>query len=967
MSSDDSSIAGASEPDETPAAGGDVADGGDTRYRVDGILGRGGMGEVLLAHDLRLGRDVALKRVALPAVDDARSQRLVREARITAQLEHPNIVPVYDAGARDGGRFYTMRLVRGRPLSSLLADDVADRLGLLRAFATVCDAVAYAHSRGIVHRDLKPTNIMVGDYGEVLVVDWGIAARTADPPPKRPVGTPGYVSPEQARGGGPDPRDDVFSLGCVLHLVLAGAPLRAGSKQTMLDVARATDVGLGPLRAAAAPAELVAIAERALAPPEARYPDASALADDLGRYLDGRRVGAYAYSRLELARRFVSSFRLPLLVALVSAVLLATLGALAWTRTRGAERTARAALARAEATLAWSLDAQAVTALAAGAHPEAEVLAAHALLRAESADARGVLAATRSPAALVVERIEVGPGERVLDTDGAALLVESAGEVVYRRGAQQTRIVADAIAGRLVRGGFAVLGADRALRIHRADGAVLHERPTMSRRIGLRGDPGGEAVLWSDGHDLARVVVDGPASPVETPPCGGGGVEAVALGELGALVACDGRLHVGGASLVTGVRFASAIAVDGGMAAVGSVDGRVALLDLRAGRVVASRSVADAPIEVLALSAGRVVVGPAGGSASLWDLESDSELLRLPGGALTAARSLPGGRLALVGRLTTVVRIEGPVGPRRLYAPEGLASVAVSPDGTRLATARGDGVVDVWSAVTGARISSTRLSDGVVKRVAWSGDGATLGVGLAGEPGSAWIDATTGAARAHERLAVRLRRVVVLGASTLVGAPYAPGLHVWGGAAWRVVETPRAVDLETTPDRAQLVMLAWDGAVLAAGRELVFREVTRDPKAVAVAASDGLATLVVARPRGVTIHRGGGVRVHDAGGRELTDVAVSADGETVALGTRGGAIELVEARTGASLAVLRGHDERVSAVVFAPGGWLVSASWDGTVIRWDLAAARLDAASALRDASRRWGLALDDALRVGNP
>lgn len=162
------------------------------RYTRDGILGKGGMGVVYLAHDHRLGRPVALKEAARAGET---AGRLAAEAMITASLDHPGIVTVHDSGVTEDGRpFYTMRLLRGRPLSVVLAERTAahERLQLVRHYLNACDAVAYAHAEGVVHRDLKPANVMVGGFGETQVVDWGLAARVGAP--GEPVGTPG-VSP----------------------------------------------------------------------------------------------------------------------------------------------------------------------------------------------------------------------------------------------------------------------------------------------------------------------------------------------------------------------------------------------------------------------------------------------------------------------------------------------------------------------------------------------------------------------------------------------------------------------------------------------------------------------------------------------------------------------------------------------------------------------------------------------------
>ncbi len=307
------------------------------RYELDKEIGAGGIGKVFLALDTHLGREVALKELLdasgghpdgeTARVSGTRSPlelRFVNEARITGQLEHPGVVPVYELGRRPDDRvYYTMRLVRGRTLEEALAErDLLGRLELLPHFVDLCNTVAYAHSRKVIHRDLKPGNVMLGDYGETVLLDWGLAkVRGAQDPQEQaledeiqrlkdasplatvagvPIGTPGYMSPEQALGNldEVDERSDVYALGAILYQLLTGRPPFEG--ETALDVIKA--VVRGESRPAEeveprCPAELTDIARRAMQMDRTeRYADAQALAADVGAFLHGGIVGAHRYS-----------------------------------------------------------------------------------------------------------------------------------------------------------------------------------------------------------------------------------------------------------------------------------------------------------------------------------------------------------------------------------------------------------------------------------------------------------------------------------------------------------------------------------------------------------------------------------------------------------------------------------------------------------------------------------------------
>jgi len=211
-------------------------------YAMGEVIGRGGMGEVVLAHDRRIGRDVAIKRLRATTPSEDEIARFLREARIQARLDHPSVVPVYELGKDELGRpFFTMKRLAGVTLTDMLASPAPTRQRLLRAFADVCRAIDFAHTRGVVHRDLKPANVVLGEFGDVYVLDWGVArvldaavaeVVTADTdtlegaaPSGQVLGTPGYMAPEQLQTADVDRPADVYALGAILFELLAGEPV----------------------------------------------------------------------------------------------------------------------------------------------------------------------------------------------------------------------------------------------------------------------------------------------------------------------------------------------------------------------------------------------------------------------------------------------------------------------------------------------------------------------------------------------------------------------------------------------------------------------------------------------------------------------------------------------------------------------------------------------------------------------
>ncbi len=298
-----------------------------TKYEFVRKLGAGGMATVYLARDRDLDRLVAIKVVALAESGPALTQRLTREAQIVARLEHPGIVPIHDFGfLADSRAFYVMKYVEGVTLEEFVTQN-HNRADSLRVFQKVCDAISFAHSRGVIHRDLKPANIMIGGFGEALVMDWGIsvvsrsvasqamsATSTSDNTPENTahgtiLGTPAYMSPEQARGelSAIDYRTDIYSLGALLYFTLTRKAPFIGDSAESIRLAVAAGSFIEPRQLDRnLPKALNAICLKSMSQnPDNRYQSCSQLAQDVTNFLDHLPVSAYKENIFEQVSRWI--------------------------------------------------------------------------------------------------------------------------------------------------------------------------------------------------------------------------------------------------------------------------------------------------------------------------------------------------------------------------------------------------------------------------------------------------------------------------------------------------------------------------------------------------------------------------------------------------------------------------------------------------------------------------------------
>lgn len=357
----------------------DQPDLSETKYRLVQKIARGGMGTVYLADDIDLGRRVALKVMSVQDLTGDLGARMMNEARIIARLEHPAIVPVHDVGTLPDGRvFYTMKYVQGDRLDqyAIRCESLPE---LLRTFQKVCDAVAFAHAHGVIHRDLKPENIMVGAFGEVQVMDWGVSKvfsqasqdpapsvdssetiaqensdqavpeaaelqDTISPPPLIPLhadtqkgtimGTPAYMSPEQTMGDVDhiDERSDVYSLGSILYFLLTGhSPFEGSSIEEIRKQIASHSLIRPRQRDSRIKRPIEAICLKAMSEERTRrYPDVQELSTDVASYLDDLPVQAYRENLFERLARWLSKNQF--LVILILAYLLMRFVVLIWAK-----------------------------------------------------------------------------------------------------------------------------------------------------------------------------------------------------------------------------------------------------------------------------------------------------------------------------------------------------------------------------------------------------------------------------------------------------------------------------------------------------------------------------------------------------------------------------------------------------------------------------------------------------------
>jgi WD40 repeat protein len=905
---------------------------------------RGGLGRIVRGRDRRLGRPVAIKEL-LRETPMTRA-RFAREAQITARLQHPGVVPIYEAGVWPSGQpFYAMRLVAGRPLSAAITDaaTLTERLGLLSRVLVVCETMAYAHSQDVIHRDLKPSNILVGEYGETVVIDWGIAKDLGVPDedaadiiaPVVPdltqegqvMGTPWYMAPEQARGEITGKPADVYALGAILYHLLAGKPPHGETPGVVQAVAAGVPPPPLTTRVEGVPPDLVAIVDKALAAEaEHRYPTAAELADDLRRFLAGQLVSVHRYTVPMLVRRWVARHKAAVAIGAAAAAALLVVGAISIVNVVAARDEARrqqaVATTRAD-ELAKQRDDLILT--QAEGVLDRDPTAALTWLKkypdsgADWPRARSIAADAQSRG---VARHVLGHGEEVYaarpSADGSTLAAAGHDTIVIRDAASgvvrasfrlaSARLVAVSANGSRV---AAVGLEDRDVRLWSAGGGVV--------RLAGHGGPVVELAISPDGERVVAVGADGSVlawrgpEPARVVRPAGAAPHALFEDTRHVATIDDGVLRVldtdGGAGwTVGGTRGVTALAVSPDGATIATAGDEVSLWPVRGG--APRRLPPSAGVLGIGFAGNETLAAIAADAAiRVWRVRDGRESRLVRESVSDWIGLSPKGWIAS-GSATGAIRLWRPDVDLASYDQQSLlghrarvSDLQFSSDGARLISGSNDSDVRVWE-LAAAPFTRRRATAGGLYQLAYVDGGRSI-IATASTGEVLRIDPSSGAVSVLGRHGREAYALAVSRDGTLaVTSAFDGSIALW--------------DLPSGAEHR----------LQAAGASSTALAISADNRWVAEGSDEGL---LLGPTRGPLLPLPG----HDGA---IEFVAFSPDSSLLASAGADSTVRLWMVADRQGLHVLRGHTNKATRPTFTPDGrTLVAGDFDGNVRAWDVA------------------------------
>jgi len=972
------------------------------RYAVVGDCGHGSQAWVFAVRDTLLGRDVAMK--SLHGVRDGSGQtadstghlrsvrRFLREIQIAGRLMHPNIVHLYDAGRRaDGALYYTMPLVRGRTLDQALSEapDAAARRAHLGQFLALCNGIAFAHSRGVIHRDIKPSNVMLGEFGETLILDWGLATETdrVEPvavdgevlessAPERTVagmllGTPSYMSPEQAGGrvDEVDERSDIWGLGAVLYHILTGGPPHQGQTASEI-VAKAQCDPVAPIRMTRkdAPPELAAIAEKALArDKQDRYASAKQMADDVNAYMTGERVQAHQYGTWQLLRRIAARHK-----AVATASVLVFVALVVSTVVTSASYR-REQIARSREAVARIEERE--------ARVDAQMRLSRALIMRtqQELDMQAPLAA-RVFAAAALQTIPGNPNGGSFDPldaerypESRRLLVEAASQMAATerrtvRALLKTWQLGHPLQGLAVAQNGAVIatfGAEQGVEIWRNEVDRWRKSDTTAADLPLSValSPSGRLVATGgrDGRIVLREVATG--SVVRRLFGHEDTVRALVFTPAGRTLvsgARDGTLRfwdVESGTLQAKLNvqhpvMSIAVAPDGKTLATAGRDGVVGIWEKESRRRLASIRATTGVLEAVAFSAdGRfVAAGGVDKTARVWDWRREELVGTMEGHGESVVKisySPLGRHIATLSR-DGIVRLWDAASYSLSFASVdsgAMVDVAFVSEPERLVTCAARGAVQLWELERGDAPSVLRGHRGIVFATQYSPDGLQIASGGADSTVRLW-DARTG----------QLERTLTGHQQSVFRVEYSPDgrliasvsrdrtARIWNVTTGRVTQewadesavyglaiSPNGETVATSTTEGKVMlrpMAGGEGKTLQQPAAVFALAYSPNGERLASAGGDGVVRILNALD-------GETVQSYKAHSDLISDLVFSPRGHQLATAGKDAVARIWEAETGALVHELREHEQWVNMLAYSRDGqWLATTGDDRKTILW---------------------------------